>query len=66
MQFQLPGNSAARIELLGDVTQEAIDMLTTILNAQKMVFPRADQLEQLAVEQPAERPAIEMPAAESE
>lgn len=56
MQFQLPGNSTARIELLGDVTQEAIDMLTAILNAQKLVFPKQSQLEQATVEQPALEP----------
>lgn len=61
MQFQLPGDSTARIELMGDVTQEAIDMLTAILNAQKLVFPKADQLESSAVEQPVEQPAIEPP-----
>lgn len=61
MQFQLPGDSTACIELIGDVTQEAIDMLTAILNAQKLVFPKADQLEKPAVEQSAEQPAIEPP-----
>jgi hypothetical protein len=61
MQFQLPGDSTARIELLGDVTQEAIDMLTAILNAQKLVFPKADQLEHSAAEQSVEQPAIEPP-----
>ena len=56
MQFQLPGNSTARIELLGDVTQEGIDVLKAILEAQKPVFPKADQLERRAVEQPAIEP----------
>jgi agmatine/peptidylarginine deiminase len=42
-------------------TQEAIDMLTTILNAQKLVFPTKAQTEQPAVEPPAEQPAIEPP-----
>ena len=57
------GDSTARIELLGDVTQEAIDMLTAILNAQKLVFPKADQLERPPVEQPTEQPT-EPPAPE--
>ncbi len=64
MIFQLPGNSAARIELLGDVTQEGIDMLTTILNAQKLAFPKESQIQPPAIEQPAEQPAIEMPPPE--
>ncbi len=64
MMFQLPGNSAVRIELLGDVTQEGIDMLTTILNAQKLAFPKESQIQPPAIEQPAEQPAIEMPAPE--
>lgn len=61
MQFQLPGNSTARIELLGNVTQEGIDMLTTILDAQKLVFPKAGQLEREMVEPLAEQHAIEPP-----
>lgn len=64
MQFQLPGNSTARIELLGDVTQEAIDMLAAILNAQKLVFPMANQPEQPALKEPTEQPPIELPAPE--
>ena len=60
MVFQLLGNSTAHIELTGDVTQEAIDMLTMILNTLKLAFPRAEQLERPAVEQPVEQPAIEM------
>ena len=64
MLFQLPGNSAARVELLGDVTQEGIDMLKAILDAQKLAFPRAEQPEHPAVEQPAQQPAIELPAPE--
>ncbi len=56
MLFQLPVNSAARIELLGDVTQEGIDMLAKILEAQKLVFPKANQSEQPAIERPAEQP----------
>lgn len=64
MQFQLPGNSTARIELSGDVTQEAIDMLAMILNAQKLAFPKANQLETPAAERPVEQPAIELPAPE--
>ena len=58
------GNSTAHIELTGDVTQEAIDMLTMILNTQKLAFPKAEHLERPAVEQPARRPAIEMPEPE--
>jgi hypothetical protein len=61
MQFQLPGNSSARIELLGNVTQEGIDVLKAILEAQKAVFPKADQDGRAAIEQPAETPAIESP-----
>lgn len=64
MMFQLPGNSAARIELLGNVTQEGIDMLAKILEAQKLVFPKANQSEQPAIERPAEQPLIELPAPE--
>ncbi len=64
MLFQLPVNSAARIELLGDVTQEGIDMLAKILEAQKLVFPKANQSEQPAIERPAEQPPIELPAPE--
>jgi hypothetical protein len=60
MVFQLLGNSTARIELTGDVTQEAIEMLKMILEAQKLAFPKAEQLERPAVEQPA----IESPQAE--
>lgn len=56
MQFQLPGNSAARIELLGDVTQEGIEMLKAILDAQKPVFPKENRLEPPTVEQPALEP----------
>jgi hypothetical protein len=66
LQFQISEGSAARIELMGDVTRESLDRLAKILEVQKMVFPTEDQLERPAVEQPTERPAIEMPAAEPE
>lgn len=62
LQFQLPGNSTARIELIGDVTQEAIDMLTAILNAQKLVFPKAHQVERTVPS--TEQPALEPPEPE--
>jgi len=61
LQFQVSKTSAARIELTGDVTQEAIERLALILDAQKLVFPTEGQLEQAAVEQSAEQPAIEPP-----
>lgn len=64
LQYPLPGNSTARIELTGNVTQEAIDMLTAILNTQKLVFPKADQVERPAIEQPPEQPALESPETE--
>jgi hypothetical protein len=66
MEYPLPGDIMARIQLVGRgrVTQEAFDMLTMILNTQKLVFPKADQLEEPAVGQPAEQPAIEPPETE--
>lgn len=63
LQFQISKTTKARIELTGDVTQEAIERLALILDAQKMVFPEEDELKQAAVE-PVERPAIELPAPE--
>jgi hypothetical protein len=47
--------------LLGNVTQEGIDVLKAILEAQKSVFPKAGQDDRAAVEQSAEPPAIEPP-----
>ncbi len=64
LQFQLSRDSSARIELTGDVTQEAIERLAIILNAQKMVFPTEVSVERPAVEQPIEQAAIEMPEPE--
>lgn len=64
LQFQLLGNSMARIKLMGEVTQEGLDMLAAILNAQKLAFPKADQVERPAAKQPAEQPPIELPAPE--
>ena len=63
LQFKISGNSTARIELTGDVTQEAIGRLAVILNAQKLVFPTETEAERSAVEQP-EQPAAELPAPE--
>lgn len=63
LQFKISGSSAARIELTGDVTQEAIDRLAKILDVQKFVFPSEE--EQAAVEQAAEQTSIiEMPDTE--
>lgn len=59
LQFQISKNSAARIELTGDVTQEAIERLALILDAQKLVFPTENQVEQPAIGQSFEQPAIE-------
>ncbi len=62
-QFPLPGDITARIELTGrgHVTQEAFDNLKTILDAHKLTFPKANQLERPAVEESPEQPAIESP-----
>ena len=55
----------ACIELVGDVTQEAIERLAIILDAQKLVFPTEAEIKRPAVEQSPEQPAIvEMPEAE--
>ena len=59
LQFQISQNSPARIELADDVTQEALERLATILNAQKFVFPSEKQPAQPAVAQQPEPPAIE-------
>ena len=64
LQFQSVQNSSARIELIGEVTQEALDRLAKILDAQKYVFPSEKQPERHGIEPPAEQTAIEMPAPE--
>lgn len=64
LQFQISGNSSARIELAGDVTQEALERLATILDAQKFVFPSEKQPEQPATDPTAEQHAAEMPPPE--
>jgi hypothetical protein len=64
LRFKISEASEARIELTGDVTQGAIEMLAKILEAQKLVFPKESKPEQPAVEQPTERPAIEGPVPE--
>ena len=73
LQFKPSEVSEARIELRGDVTQEAIDTIVQLLNIQKRGFRKEGQPEQPAIEQPveqivieapAEQPAIEMPAPE--
>lgn len=43
LQLKTSGSSEARIELIGDVTQDSIDMLVSILNVQKLVFPKGNQ-----------------------
>ncbi len=43
LQLKTSETSDARIELMGEVTQEAIDMLVSILNVQKLAFPRGNQ-----------------------
>ncbi|MDQ3767702.1 MAG: hypothetical protein M3346_10200, partial [Actinomycetota bacterium] len=40
LQFRTSETSEARVELIGDVTQESIDALVSILNVQKLVFPK--------------------------
>ncbi len=62
LQFKNSGNSAACIELTGDVTQESIERLALILDAQKLVFPTEDEIKRPAVEQAAEQ-TIEVPLA---
>ncbi len=44
LQLKTSETSEARIELIGDVTQDSIDMLVNILNVQKLVFPKGNQL----------------------
>ena len=60
LQFQSVQNSSARIDLIGEVTQEALDRLAKILDAQKCVFPSQKQPEQHGIEPPAEQTAIEV------
>jgi hypothetical protein len=43
LQLKTSESSEARIELIGDVTQDSIDMLVSILNVQKLVFPKGNQ-----------------------
>ncbi len=43
LQLKTSERSEARIELIGDVTQDSIDMLVSILNVQKLVFPKGNQ-----------------------
>ena len=43
LQLKTSESSEARIELIGDVTQDSIDMLVSILNVQKLVFPKENQ-----------------------
>ena len=43
LQLKISETSEARIELIGDVTQDSIDMLVSILNVQKLVFPKGNQ-----------------------
>jgi hypothetical protein len=64
LQFKVSETSEARIELTGDVTQEAIERLALILDAQKLVFPKESQLRSPAVEQPAEQPTADMSSSE--
>jgi hypothetical protein len=40
LQLRTSETSEARIELIGDVTQESIEALVSILNVQKLVFPK--------------------------
>jgi hypothetical protein len=40
LQFRTSKTSEARIELIGDVTQKSIEALVSILNVQKLVFPK--------------------------
>lgn len=66
LQFQISQNSSARIELIGEVTQEALDRLAKILDAQKYVFPNEKRPEQHIIEPPAEQSAIEPPESEQQ
>ena len=43
LQLKTSETSEARIELIGDVTQDSIDMLMSILDIQKLVFPKGNQ-----------------------
>jgi len=43
LQLKTSETSEARIELVGNVTQDSIDMLVNILNVQKLVFPKGNQ-----------------------
>ena len=43
LQLKTSETSEARIELIGDVTQASIDMLVSILDVQKLVFPKGNQ-----------------------
>lgn len=43
LQLKTSETSEARIELIGDVTQDSIDMLMGILNVQKLAFPKGNQ-----------------------
>ena len=43
LQFKTSESSEARLELIGDVTQGSIDMLVSILNVQKLAFPKGNQ-----------------------
>ncbi len=43
LQLKTSETSEARIELIGDVTQDSIDMLVSILDVQKLVFPKRSQ-----------------------
>ncbi len=42
LQFKTSETSEARIELTGNVTRNSIDTLVSILNVQKLVFPKED------------------------
>ncbi|MBA3492309.1 MAG: hypothetical protein H0T55_09595 [Rubrobacteraceae bacterium] len=53
-----------RLLIDGTVTQEAIDRLIAHLELDKDDLPTAQQMERAEIEQPAERPLIEMPAPE--
>lgn len=43
LRLKTSETSEARIELIGDVTQGSIDALVSILNVQKLVFPKGNQ-----------------------
>lgn len=42
LQLKTSQTSEARIELIGDVTQDSIDMLVSILEVQKLAFPKGN------------------------